>query len=144
MTQDPSNLKALAEEISAITDEVETYLSRFGPAVASLASTLRQTDSPSALRDVGQLAEGLEWLLGIANDLAQASAVGQIHKAALLAFTRGIESFLYEFNGAMERGDRTMRADLLEFELTPLLYDLGEVLSNLRGLGDRTNGEEVH
>lgn len=144
MTKDPRTLDALTREIIAVTEEAQAYLARSGPALALLASKLRQEESPAVLEDVAQLAEGLGWLVDIANDLGQAPSLDDPHRQNLVAFPRSIEGFLHEFNAAMETGDKAMRADLLEFELSPLLNQLGETLAKVREASVREHGGEVH
>jgi hypothetical protein len=128
---------ALSEVAADSIREAITYLERVESATPSLATSFRSTVGPEAFDNLKQFYEGFYWLNLLLDRLggtfevplesvpARNTTARQVH-ADLISSLKGIIE-------AHEKRDFGLVADLLEFEVLPMVPVFKEVFAAIRG-----------
>lgn len=111
-----SATQLLAEAVS----EALGYLPRLERGLLAAAEEMRAGREAEAALLLGQAAEGLEWLVEVLRAAAVMVAGGGAGAVERLS---NISKRLQEVLGAWEAKDLTLVADLLEYDLAPLVRD---------------------
>lgn len=101
------------------------------------ASLFRQGNEEEANHLFAQVVEALRWLLKIGESAGQVMGAGQekipAGKVSLSRYLSDLEDLLEEMLEISEDEDYVMLADLLEYELRPMVQEWQEILQEIAG-----------
>lgn len=103
-----------------VIESIKAYLSRLIPGVENTVNLLRITGEDGVLEDLSDIFEGLEWLIE-----AVALTTDAVEEPLDIS---GVTAILPEMLDSLENTDYVVLADLLEYEIMPILVDWFERL----------------
>ncbi len=100
---------------------LKEYLERFIPGTQKAVKWLQQGEEQKALEAIVDIAEGLEWI-------SEAISLTQELYSSVLE-TDKINDFLIQLNQALEESDTVLIADILEYEIIPIIEEWNKVIN---------------
>lgn len=115
--------------------EAQSYLERLESAIPSIATSFQISPGPEAFERLKQLFEGLYWM-NLLNERLNAHFnidpdTTSINGKSMRQIREKFASDLREMVSAQEREDFLLLADLLEYEITPLIPEWISIFSEL-------------
>jgi hypothetical protein len=132
---------AVCEIASDSIQEAISYLERVEAVTPSIATSFQISPGPEAFEHLRQLYEGFYWLnllLDRLNSFYNVNAeTNQVNGKPIREHQDRFLSNLKQMVEAHEKGDYILMADLLEFEIVPLIPDLKQLFVDLSRRSER-------
>jgi hypothetical protein len=115
--------------------DAKDYLKRLNPGIEKTAQLLRVGEEAAAHETYGQCMEGTNWFIQVLEGVRQVLGLdyGKIrfNKSSVHAHIDNLEKIIREMLRAQSDEDWVMLADLLEYELQPILEEWKEILPTI-------------
>ena len=98
-----------------IVVELKAYLPRFISGLKEIIKWFHQGEEEKALKNMSHVVEGTEWIIEVLN------LTNELYYQPI--DTKQINPFLLKVNEGLERSDSLLIADILEYEITPIIEE---------------------
>lgn len=122
-------VKTEQEFIVELMHTAESYIESAEPEILKLVDDFYQSPSNAAWDKLNQLLEAVQWLHQMACSVNQSIKVPKNWGACMEVIT-DFQDMLQQLELALENLDSVLTADIIQYELLPLLKSLGEEISN--------------
>lgn len=120
--------KTVTEFVHESLNSMESYLKHVIPEIKAFIDELYRSEEGIGSNKTLQLLEGIQWIYGVIKNIDQIKVRPQGWNELLISATN-LELIIKEMEEVFENDDVIVFADMLQYEIVPLLKDIQENVS---------------
>lgn len=121
-------VKTVMEFAHDLLLSTKEYIQRASPEVERLAEEFYQTPTEDTWHNLSQFLEGLEWINAMIESIDQSSYTPHNWNDYLI-IKANLYNQLQGFEEALQAGDHTLVADIVHYEILPILEELNQTIT---------------